>query len=81
MQISLRNEEDVNAVTHAIGLMCGVIGAALVVWTAAARGTIWQVSGCVIYGVTLVTAYAASTLSHVFRTPRLSHVFRVRTRR
>lgn len=77
MQISLRNEEDVNAVTHAIGLMCGVIGAALVVWTAAARGTIWQISGCAVYGVTLVTAYAASTLSHVFRTPRLSHAFRI----
>jgi hemolysin III len=77
MQISLRDEENVNAITHAAGLACAVAAAALLVWRATSRGSAWQVSSCTLYAFTLVTAYAASTLSHVFRGPRLSHAFRI----
>jgi hemolysin III len=77
MQISFRDEETVNAATHAAGLACGVAAAAFLVWTAAMRGSAWQICGCTIYATTLVIAYAASTLSHAFRGPRLSHAFRI----
>lgn len=77
MQLSIGNEEDVNAATHALALLCGAAAGAFLVWAAIAHGSTWQILGCTIYAVTLVTAYAASTLSHVFRTPRLIHAFRI----
>lgn len=77
MQLSIGNEEDVNAATHAFGLLCGAAAATILVWAAVMHGSAWQILGCAIYAVTLVTAYAASTLSHVFRTPRLIQAFRI----
>lgn len=41
------------------------------------RGGPWQVAGCGVYSVTLVATYAASTLSHVFRSPAMRNAFRV----
>jgi hemolysin III len=72
-----QDEEAVNAATHAAGLLCAVAGAAVIVWAAASRGGVWEVVGCGVYAVTLVAAYAASTLSHAFRRPRVRHAFRV----
>jgi hemolysin III len=72
-----RDEEGVNAATHAAGLLCGLAGAVVIVWYAAVRGGPWQWLGCGVYAATLVAAYAASTLSHVFRRPRARYAFRV----
>jgi hemolysin III len=74
---AIRDEEGVNAATHAAGLLCSLAGAAVIVWYAAVRGGPWQWLGCGIYAATLVAAYAASTLSHLFRRPRARYAFRV----
>jgi len=77
MQVSLKSEENVNAATHALGLVSSAVAATFLVWAAVTHGTAWQIGGCAIYAATLVTAYAASTLSHAVRTPRLNHAFRI----
>ncbi|MCE9589405.1 MAG: hemolysin III family protein [Planctomycetes bacterium] len=71
------DEENVNTVTHALGLACGVAGAALVIWAAARHGSAWQVWGCAVYAVTLVAVYAASMLSHAVRRPQSREVLRI----
>lgn len=70
-------EERANAATHAVGLGFALPGAVAVVMVAIRHGQAWQISGCVLYAVTLVAMYAASTASHVFQEPRVRHVLRV----
>jgi hemolysin III len=70
-------EEVANAATHALGLVAAAAGALMVVLAAARRGDAWHVLACAVYAATLVGAYAASTLSHVARTPRWRHAWRI----
>src|SRR5437588_11995811 len=71
------HEERLNAATHALGLACAT-GAAVVLLSAALRrGGPGQVAACAIYAATLIAAYAASTLSHLFTDAFLRRAFRV----
>lgn len=73
----LRDEEPINALTHGFGFLASIAG---VVWLASltrARGDGYQQVGATIYGTSLVAVYAASTLSHSFRQPRLRRLFRI----
>ncbi len=78
MQIERRLliEEFANSITHGIGLALSLAGLAALVVLALARGSFWHILGCSVYGATLVTVYAASTLYHGLQKPRLKHIFR-----
>lgn len=71
------HEERMNAATHGFGFACGVVAAAFLLTTAVRRGGPWHVTGCAIYAATLVAAYAASTLSHLFTDLTLRRAFRI----
>ena len=64
------HQERVNAITHGCGLVLSLVGGALLLRVAAARGDVWLVLGCSIYSLTLVAVYAASPLSHCIQRPR-----------
>lgn len=70
-------EERANAATHAVGLALALTGTVVLLRTAVRQGGPWQVAGCTAYCVTLLTAYLASTLSHVFHNPRVRNAFRI----
>jgi hemolysin III len=70
-------EENWNAATHGLGWVASVIGAIIVMSAVLDHGDAWQVAGCAIYCVTMVGTYAASTLSHVYRRPRVRDFFRM----
>lgn len=72
-----RHEERLNAATHGLGFLASLVGAAMVIALAVRHGGAWHVWGCAIYATTLVAAYAASTLSHLFRHPPLRQAFRI----
>jgi hemolysin III len=57
-------EEIAHALTHGLGLVLSIAGAALLVAAASLRGDAWHVVGCAVFGTTLVLLYAASTLYH-----------------
>lgn len=57
-------EEIVNVLTHAIGLICAVIGAGLLVFFAVTGGDLWTAVGVAIYAVCIVFLFAASTVYH-----------------
>lgn len=65
-----RVEELANAVTHGIGLLLSVTGFVVLLVLAVVRGGAWHIVSCVIYGATLVSLYAASTLYHSIQSPR-----------
>ena len=64
--------EPVNALTHAVGVFLGVAG--LVTLVALAAPDPYRVTSAVIYGVSLVVLFLASTLLHALRVP--SHIER-----
>jgi hemolysin III len=64
-------EELANALTHGAGLVASAAGAAILVTVAVFRGDVWAVFSSAVFGATLVLLYAASTLYHAARTPRV----------
>jgi hemolysin III len=71
------SEETANQLTHGLGLLLSTIGAAVLVNSARLHSDPWQFAGCCIYAGSLVALYAASTLSHTFRTPPMRQFFRM----
>ena len=57
-------EEFANALTHGLGVVAALCGSSVLITLAAVRGDVWQFSSAVVYGITLVLLYAASTLYH-----------------
>lgn len=69
-------EEWVSAVTHGIGLVLGTVGLGALITLGALRGDPGRLAGGLVFGVTLVFLYAASTLYHSARQPRLKYIWR-----
>lgn len=68
--------EFANRLTHGLGLALAIVGTGVLVNEMARYGDALQVIGVCVYGATLISVYAASTLSHTFERPRLRHLFR-----
>ena len=62
-------EELANVVTHGVGLMAAVAGAAVLIVFAALHGDVWEIVGVSVFATTLVALYTASTLYHAARDP------------
>ena len=73
----IAQEELANSVTHGIGLALSVTGFAVLVVLAVLRGGAWHIVSCSVYGSTLVCLYAASTLYHSVRSPRVKRILNV----
>jgi hemolysin III len=70
-------EEIANSFTHGIGFILSLAGLAVLIFLAWTKGGRAHIIGCSIYGATLVLVYAASTLYHGVRNPRIKHFFRL----
>lgn len=69
----LEREEILSSAIHGIGLALSLVGlVALALLSEGARKTI----ACSIFGATLVMLYAASTIYHGARSPRLKRIFK-----
>jgi hemolysin III len=70
-------EEIANSVTHGVGLLASVATLPVLVFTAAGQRDPLQLVGGVVFGVTLVLLYLASTLYHALPIGGAKRVFRV----
>ncbi len=61
-------EEIVNAITHGIGALASAVAGSVLVVLAARSGTAVQVASALVFGVSLILLYTASTLYHAIRT-------------
>ena len=57
-------DELANALSHGLGLLLAVAGAATLLAAAFARGDVVHVVGCGVYAMTMMTLYGASTVYH-----------------
>lgn len=58
-------EEKLNITSHALGLVLGLIGLPLLLWSESAQQSWASWSGKLIFGLSLVILYSASTLYHL----------------
>jgi channel protein, hemolysin III family len=69
-------EELANCLTHGFGLVLSIAGLVVLIVLASIHGTTIHIVCCCIYGLSLVTLYAASTLYHGCRRPERKHFYR-----
>lgn len=72
-----RLEELVNWLSHGVGLLAALGGFVVLAMLALESGTPLMALALVIYGVSLITLYLASTLYHLARTPRLRRAMKI----
>ena len=65
----LRDEFN-NAVTHGLGALLSVVGGIVLITLSVLYGDQWQIISAVIFSVSLVGLYGASTLYHSTHDPR-----------
>jgi len=70
-------EEAASATTHGLGAIASGAALALLVARAAWFGEARHVVGAAVFGVTLVFLYAASTVYHAARSPRLRYAAKI----
>ena len=74
-KIQLSREELVNSLTHGAGLLLSIVGSLMLVMPACIHGDIKRIICFSIYGSSLITMYAASTLCHSFPPGRIKNIF------
>jgi hemolysin III len=70
-------EEIANSLTHGLGTGLAIAALVILVAVAVLADDGYKLAGAVVYGVTLVLQYAASTLYHALPQPRVKHVFKI----
>jgi hemolysin III len=72
-----RKEELANALTHGSGLGASLVGLPLLILVVARSGDLLQLIGCVVFAVTLVLLYTASTIYHALPVSPAKHTLRL----
>ena len=70
-------EETLNAITHGVGTFLAIIGLVVLVVAAYHSNSTWHLISFLIYGVSLVLLYMASTLYHSFSNEKLKDLFKI----
>ena len=71
MNLRAKREELASALTHGLGAAAAFAGGAVLVTLAALHGNGWQLGAAIVFGVSLLLLYLASTLYHSFQHPVL----------
>ena len=66
-----KKEEWLNVFTHAFGLLLSVVGLYVLILKSFHYEGFWKPASLVIYGLSLIILYAASTFYHAAKDPRL----------
>ena len=62
-------DEIANALTHGLGAAAALAGGAVLITLAAIHGDGWQLAGAIVFGITQLLLYTASTLYHAIQHP------------
>ncbi|TLM98330.1 MAG: hemolysin III family protein [Actinobacteria bacterium] len=70
-------EEIANSIIHGLGIGLSVAALVMLVVFAVMSGDGFKLASAIVYGVSLVLEYTASTLYHSFPQPRVKHLFKI----
>ena len=63
-------EEKLNVITHAFGLVMGILALPFLIFKSMYFDGFWKPASILIYGVSIIVLYAASTVYHSAKTPK-----------
>ncbi|HXJ97500.1 MAG TPA: hemolysin III family protein [Gelidibacter sp.] len=69
-------EEKLNAWTHGVGAILGVVGLALLI-SYGEHKTDWSLMSVIVYGVSIIVLFSASTIYHSVSAEKQKHYFRI----
>jgi len=75
--ICISREEIANVLTHGIGVIAALVGSSVLITLAAIYGDSWQLASVIVFGITLLLLYTASTLYHAIQYPALKRRLQV----
>lgn len=75
MNDQTRFEERLNTYSHALGALLGIAG--LILLIVKQDNSPWSLFSVLLYGVSIIILFSASTLYHAARTERRKHYFRI----
>ncbi len=70
-------EEIANSVIHGLGIALSVAALVILVAFAVLEHDPYKLASSIVYGITLILEYTASTLYHSFPQPKVKHLFKV----
>ncbi|SFZ91877.1 hemolysin III [Flaviramulus basaltis] len=76
MRIQTPFEEKLNALSHAIGALFGIIALVLLI-THNTDKTDWSLFSVIVYGITIIILFSASTFYHAVKGEKRKHYFRI----
>lgn len=76
MRIQTRREESFNAATHALGALLGIAGFILLI-IFESKKTDWSLFSVIVYGLSIIILFTASTLYHSVKSEKRKHYFRI----
>ena len=76
MKIQTKTEEQLNAISHGVGALLGIAGLILLI-VFNTNITDWSLFSVIVYGVSIIVLFTASTLYHAVRGKRRKHYFRI----
>ena len=76
MRIQTKTEEQLNAFTHAIGAVFGIAALVLLI-VFDTNKTDWSLFSVIVYGISIIVLFTASTLYHSVKDEKRKHYFRI----
>jgi len=76
MKIQTKLEEQLNSISHGVGALLGIAGLILLI-VFNTNITDWSLFSVIVYGVSIIVLFTASTLYHAVRGERRKHYFRI----
>lgn len=76
MRIQSPFEEKLNAITHGLGALLGVVALVLLI-THNSNKTDWSLFSVIVYGVSIIVLFTASTFYHAAKGEKYRHYFRI----
>ncbi len=76
MSVQTKLEEQLNTYSHALGALLGISGLVLLI-VLSSNKTPWSLFSVIVYGISIIVLFTASTLYHAARTEKRKHYFRI----
>jgi hemolysin III len=76
MSVQTKLEEQLNTYSHALGALLGISGLVLLIVLSTDK-TPWSLFSVIVYGISIIVLFTASTLYHAASTEKRKHYFRI----
>ncbi len=76
MNVQTKLEEQLNSLSHAIGALLGIAGLVLLIILSKDK-TAWSLFSVIVYGISIIILFTASTMYHAVKGERRKHYFRI----